>query len=178
MCRFLLSFALASGLVFAGDPSGVPNFHQVDEHLYRGAQPTADGFENLAKLGIKTVIDLREPGYRAETEGKIVTAAGMHYIHIPMNGYHAPSGDQINSLLTLLSRDPGPVFVHCRRGADRTGTVVACYRIACQNWTNDKALAEAIKYGMSWTEWSMQNFVRHFSVNPVSDTHSIAAAQQ
>jgi uncharacterized protein (TIGR01244 family) len=151
--------------MFATDISGVPNFHQVDEHLYRGAQPTGEGFQNLAKLGVRTVIDLREPGDRVAVEEKAVTAAGMHYIHMPLNGYHAPSSDEITELLTMLNKESGPIFIHCRRGADRTGTVVACYRIACQNWTNDKALAEAKEYGMSWTEISMQNFVRHFAAS-------------
>lgn len=163
MLRLFLAFALASSCVAAAEVNGVPNFHQVDDHLYRGAQPTAEGFQNLAKLGVKTVIDLREPSDRSQTEEKTVTAAGMHYIHVPMNGYHSPSNDQITKLLALLNEEPGPVFIHCKRGADRTGTVVACYRIARQKWPNDKALAEAKQYGMSWTEFSMQDFVRHFA---------------
>jgi uncharacterized protein (TIGR01244 family) len=179
MSKILLTFVLAAGWTFAADPIGVPNFHQVDEHLYRGAQPSAEGFRNLARLGIKTVIDLREPGDRAHTEEKIVTADGMRYIHLPLNGYHAPSEDQITQLLGLLNnRDGGPVFIHCRRGADRTGTVVACYRISRQNWTNDKALAEARQYGMSWTEWSMQDFVRHFTAVAGSQTQTTTWAVQ
>ena len=162
MLRLFLTFTLACGWALAADISGVPNFHQVDDHLYRGAQPTTEGFQNLAKLGIKTVIDLREPGDRVAAEEKTVTAAGMHYIHMPLNGYHAPSSEQVTELLTMLGKEAGPIFIHCRRGADRTGTVVACYRIAIQNWSNDKALTEAKQYGMSWTEVSMQNFVRHF----------------
>jgi uncharacterized protein (TIGR01244 family) len=163
MQRLFLIFLLASGWALAADVSGVPNFHQVDDHLYRGAQPTAEGFRNLASFGVKTVIDLREPGDRARNdEERMVTAAGMQYIHLGLNGYHAPSSGQIADLLATIARQSGPVFIHCRRGADRTGTVVACYRIAHQNWTNEKALAEAKQYGMSWTEFSMQDFVKHF----------------
>jgi uncharacterized protein (TIGR01244 family) len=156
-------FLLASGWALAANVSGVPNFHQVDDHLYRGAQPTAEGFRSLAGLGVKTVIDLRAPGDRGrDEEEQIVNQAGMHYIHLGLNGYHAPSSGQIAELLAAIERESGPVFIHCRRGADRTGTVVACYRIAHQNWTNEKALAEAKQYGMSWTEFSMQDFVKHF----------------
>jgi uncharacterized protein (TIGR01244 family) len=163
MQRIILAFILASGCAFAGDIAGVPNFHQVDDHLYRGAQPSAEGFQNLARLGIKTVIDLRQPGDRGrEEEQKNVVAAGMQYIHLGLNGYHAPTPGEIAELLTAIDNETGPVFIHCRRGADRTGTVVACYRIARENWPNDKALAEAKQYGMSWTEFSMQDFVRHF----------------
>jgi hypothetical protein len=50
----IIPFALA-----AAQPVGVPNFHQVSERIYRGAQPTTEGFQELAKMGIKTVVDLR-----------------------------------------------------------------------------------------------------------------------
>jgi tyrosine-protein phosphatase SIW14 len=182
MLRVFLAFALASGYAVAADTlPGVPNFHQVDDHLYRGAQPSNEGFQNLAKLGIKTVIDLREPGDRAVSEEQTVTADGMRYIHIALNGYHAPSDADVTKLLGILSHDSGLVFIHCRRGADRTGTVIACYRIARENWPNDKALAEAKQYGMSWTEVSMQDYVRHFappltSASIESPTLSAAAA--
>jgi protein-tyrosine phosphatase len=99
----------------------------------------------------------------------------MRYIHMPLNGYHAPSDDQITKLLATVDHEPGPVFIHCKRGADRTGTVVACYRISRQNWSNDKALAEAKQYGMSWTEVSMQNFVRSFMAHGMAAFSSIPA---
>jgi hypothetical protein len=66
--------------------SGVDNFQRVDDHVYRGAQPTPEGFANLSKLGIQTVIDLREPGDRSSTERKWVTDAGMRYVSVPMYG--------------------------------------------------------------------------------------------
>jgi tyrosine-protein phosphatase SIW14 len=162
MGKLVFIFALATGWACAADLAGVPNFHQVDDHLYRGAQPSAEGFKNLAKIGIKTVIDLRESGEHEFNEQAIVTAAGMHYIHLGMNGSHAPSPSQIADLLATIDRESGPIFIHCRRGADRTGTVVACYRIARQNWPNAKALDEARQDGMSWTEFSMQTFIIHF----------------
>jgi tyrosine-protein phosphatase SIW14 len=52
--------------------------------------------------------------------------------------------------------------VHCRRGADRTGTVIACYRITHDGWSNRKALQEATSYGMSWIEFGMQRYVLAF----------------
>jgi protein tyrosine/serine phosphatase len=62
------------------------------------------------------------------------------------------------------------VFVHCRRGVDRTGTIVACYRIAHDHWENRKALAEAEANGMSWTEIAMKYYVLGYKANsePVS----------
>ena len=76
----LLTAAISSALFAATTVDGVGNFQRVDDHVYRGAQPTPEGFSNLNKLGIKLVIDLREPGDRSAYENKIVTSAGMKYI--------------------------------------------------------------------------------------------------
>src|SRR4051794_10704600 len=93
-----LALAVLSTQLFAAnaDPAGVPNFHQVNEHLYRGAQPSDDGFKNLAKLGVKTVIDLRLPvEHSTDAEERAVKAAGMRYINIPMQGVVSPSEQSI-----------------------------------------------------------------------------------
>jgi tyrosine-protein phosphatase SIW14 len=147
----------------AGDPAGVPNFHAVDDHVYRGAQPTVDGFAGLSKLGVKTVIDLRRGNEHAKSEQGIVEHAGMRYVHVPLSGHYAPSNQEIAKLLGLLDDSEGwPVFVHCKRGADRTGTVIACYRIRHDHWANEKALEEAKLHGMSWTELAMQWYILRF----------------
>ncbi|HWE52976.1 MAG TPA: tyrosine-protein phosphatase [Bryobacteraceae bacterium] len=182
MLKIFLAVALASGCAMAADTvpqefRGVPNFHQVDDHVYRGAQPSKEGFENLAKIGIKVVIDLREPGDRSRQEEDTVTADGMRYIHVALNGYHAPSDEQIAQLLDLLSKNAGLVFIHCRRGADRTGTVIACYRIARENWPNEQALEEAKRFGMSWTEVSMKDYVRHFAAPLMTASNGTAPSE-
>jgi protein tyrosine/serine phosphatase len=166
--RRLLPGFLALSLSLAGlqaasipDLPGVPNFHQVDEHVYRGAQPHGQGFTGLAKLGIKTVIDLR--GERSEESS--VQRAGMRYVRLPWSGYKAPADSQITAVLSVLNDDSAwPVFVHCRRGADRTGTAIACYRIEHDHWTNQQALQEAKTFGMSSMEAAMQHFILGFQV--------------
>jgi len=54
------------------------------------------------------------------------------------------------------------VFVHCKRGADRTGTIIGCYRIAHEGWTADRALSEAKQYGMSWLERGMREYISDY----------------
>lgn len=161
--KFVLTLLAAGGLVFAGSGTpAIPNFHQVDEHLFRGAQPAAGDFQSLAAMGIKTVLDLREEGHSAAEE-KLVEAAGMRYVSLPMSGLTAPSDEQISRALAILEDSAsGPVFVHCRRGADRTGTVIACYRIEHDGWKNRQALEEARAFGMSWMERGMRSYVLHY----------------
>ncbi len=168
----ILVFVLALGAAgWAADLSGVGNFHQINDHLYRGAQPTPEGFQRLAALGVKTVIDLHDTGSRAEAEKRMVEADGMRYINIPFAGLGAPSDRQVSKVLSIFNDSAaGPVFVHCRRGADRTGTVVACYRVSYDHWKNQAALAEAKQDGMAWFEKAMQRYVlRYRSSSAVAD---------
>jgi len=175
----LLVFYLSlAGLQAAPEPDlpGVPNFHEVNEHVYRGAQPHGQGFPGLARLGIKTVIDLRGEN----SESKAVQQAGMRYIRMPWSGYKAPGDAQIAQVLSLLNdNSTWPVFVHCRRGADRTGTAIACYRIAHDHWTNQQALDEARRFGMSSMEVAMQHFILRFApaalaLTPVGSAPALA----
>jgi len=161
--KYVLTLLAAGGLVFAGsDTQAIPNFHQVAEHLFRGAQPAASEFQSLARMGIKTVLDLREEGHSV-TEEKLVEAAGMRYISLPMSGVLPPTDQQIARALAVMEDSAnGPIFVHCGRGADRTGTVIACYRIAHDGWQNRQALDEARTFGMSRLERGMRSYVLHY----------------
>jgi len=131
--------------------------------VYRGAQPTEEGFRNLAKLGIKTVVDLRETDARSMAEEKTVTAAGMQYINVPMTGLTPPTREELARILPLLQdSSAGPVFVHCKRGADRTGAVIAVYRIEHDQWENGRALSEAKALGMGTFQLPRQSYIRAY----------------
>ena len=139
---------------------GIANFYQVDEHVYRGAQPTAEGLNYLATLGVKTVLDLREFDERAAGEQQAVTALGMQYVNVPMTGLTPPTDAEITRILTLL--EAGTVFVHCKRGADRTGAVIAAYRIDHDRWDNSRALKEAMARGMGFFQFPRQSYILRF----------------
>ena len=159
--RAALTFTLPA---FAGDlPAvGVPNFHRVNEHVFRGGQPSAEAWPSLANLGVKTVIDLRRTDeHSTAEESRAVEAAGMRYVNVPMKGVVAPSNEQIGKVLDLLNSDE-PVFVHCRRGSDRTGAVIACYRIQHDGWRSKQALNEAKSFGLSWTQMGLKSYVNAF----------------
>jgi protein tyrosine/serine phosphatase len=144
--------------------SHVRNFGEVNDHIYRGGEPSAVGLQELAAQGIKLVIDLREAGEAADFEKGQVQKLGMKYVNLPLRPFSAPTADQMQRALSMLFHNNSQaIFVHCRRGKDRTGTVVACYRIQHDGWTNRKALEEANSYGMSSLERAMRSYIAHFS---------------
>jgi protein-tyrosine phosphatase len=112
---------------------------------------------------VKTVIDLRGASEGRRNEESVVTAAGMKYINIPMTGLTPPSEAETTKILGMLEDSTtGPVFIHCQRGADRTGAVIASYRIDHDGWDNARALKEAMANGMSFFQIPRQSFIRNF----------------
>lgn len=164
LCTVSLAALALTARAEAGDlkAPGVPNFHQVNGHVFRGAQPSKEGWASLRKLGVHTVIDLRRSEeHSTEAERKAVEAAGMQYVNVPMNGFDIPRPDQIAAALSHIG-ETDTVFVHCRQGRDRTGTIVAAYRIAHDRWDCPKALNEASSCGMHWYEFGMRRFLRSY----------------
>lgn len=163
--------------VFAASIPGIRNFDQVDQNVYRGGQPTADGFRNLAQLGVKTIIDLRASGAHSKMEQKIVTSSGMTYINIPMSGLTPPTVAEITKLLDVLEHpSAGPAFVHCLHGADRTGAVIAAYHVDHDHWDNAHALQDAKAHSMSPFQLPRQNFIREFQARTTPPANQIASS--
>ena len=123
----------------------IKNFGQMDERFYRGAQPGEEDFKDLAALGIKTVIDLRDNP--TSYEKRDVEALSMRYVNIPMSDSSYPKEDQINAFLKLID-DPstGKFFVHCAGGRHRTGVIGAVYRFNVNHWNYDQVYAEMVDY--------------------------------
>ena len=123
----------------------IKNFGQMDERFYRGAQPNEGDYKDLATLGIKTVIDLRDDP--ASYERRDVEALGMHYVNIPMSDKDYPSNDQADQFLKLVNDTAtGKFFVHCAGGRHRTGVMGAVYRFTHDQWDFDKVYAEMKDY--------------------------------
>lgn len=159
---------LLAAPLFAQDAN--PRVYRVDDNVYRGKQPSKQDIPKLAGMGIRTVLDLRERFEHKAWERGAVEAAGMQYVRIGLPGTLEPTEHEIDRILAVLE-DPtrGPVFIHCRRGADRTGLVIACYRIAHDHWTNAQALTEAREQGLSRFEILMRRYIEHFTPAPSAE---------
>lgn len=140
------------------DLPGLPNFAKVSDALYRGAQPTPEGFARLKRMGIKTVVNLR--GFTSDTDE--MRGAGLRYTHIYSKAWN-PRDRNIARFLKIVS-DPAnrPVFVHCRHGADRTGAAVAAYRIVEQGWEITEAADEMHNFGFHTAWWQITRYLKRF----------------
>ncbi|MFN2509914.1 MAG: tyrosine-protein phosphatase [Pyrinomonadaceae bacterium] len=141
----------------------LPNFHKVNDMVYRGAQPKNGGWELLKQLGIKTVINLRNDDDRAKREEAGARLAGLQYFNFPFERRGRPQSKKMEQVLSIIN-DPAnqPVFVHCRHGADRTGVVIAVYRITHDRWTGAQAKREAKRYGLKLWQLRMKDYILDF----------------
>jgi protein tyrosine/serine phosphatase len=145
--------------------AGVPNSGKINDRLYRGAQPRDSGLLELKKLGITTIVNLRdEDPSKISWEEKRSESLGIRFVHIAVNEWSAPTNEQVAQFLSLFRDHPQEkVFVHCHYGEDRTGVFVASYRMAFEKLPPDQALKEMHYFGYNglWHP-SMTAFVRDF----------------
>lgn len=170
-----LAPALAALVLMAGCASspagalaadGVHNYDVVDARLRRGGQPTAAGVATLAGAGVVTIIDLR-PRWEAPAPFDAERAAAATHVarfeSIPLSNWFAPHERDVERILAIVGEaDAQPVFVHCHRGADRTGTIVAIYRIMHDCASVDDVIRDARAHGMAWWQWPMRRFIRRW----------------
>lgn len=145
----LLLHGCATTALRGQQANDLPAFRQVDEGFYRGGQPSRAGLDQLHRMGIKTVISLRQPSRAMDEERRLVEQFGMRWVNTPMWFWWRPSDKQVHQLLAIVS-DPAqrPVFIHCRQGWNRVGIMTAIYRIARQGWEPRRAYAEARHLGL------------------------------
>ncbi|UCG57389.1 MAG: tyrosine-protein phosphatase [Phycisphaerales bacterium] len=137
---------------------GLPNLHKVSEDLYRGAQPTAEGMQQLKNLGVKTIINLRS----LHSDRDEIGETKLRYVHIRMTPLGAEDEDVIRFLRVIADANSTPAFVHCQRGADRTGLMCAIYRIVVQDWSKADAIEEMTNGGFGFYE-GWENLIEYIN---------------
>jgi protein tyrosine/serine phosphatase len=137
------------------DPAG--NFLQVSPGIYRGGRPDQPGIDALVKLGVKTIIDLEDDDEAIAAERGWAEQAGITFLSQPMNGLDSPDDHEVDETLARISADQ-PVFVHCMQGHDRTGLIIALYRVFYQGWTPQAAHDEMMADGFNSILLAMNHY--------------------
>jgi len=161
-----------AGVVGDGGPAvaeetiaGVPGFARVSEVLCRGAQPTREGFVHLSEMGVKTVVNLRS----IHSDRELLRGLGLNYIHISFKPWHMEDEDVLEFLSVVT--DPGfqPVFVHCAEGVDRTGCMVAVYRMCVDGWDVEEAIEEMHRFGFHEVWVGIERYLRGFDAEAMRE---------
>ncbi len=121
------------------------NFYQVSDGLYRASQPDACMMRLYEEQGIKTVINLRA----FHSDADKVEGTSLKLVEVPVLTWDL-SMDEVVTVLQAVRDAEKPVLVHCQHGADRTGMMVAMYRIVEQGWSKERAIAEMREGGFGF----------------------------
>lgn len=127
---------------------GVINFARLDGALWRGAQPSAEGFRALEKAGVRTVVSFRHD----HDDLPMMKGTKLRYLRIPSRAWHANEQNLLAFLKVMEDPANWPVFIHCAQGRDRTGYNAAAYRRVVQGWELETVLKEmeAFRFNKVW----------------------------
>ncbi len=150
--------------------SGVENFAKVSPALWRGAQPTAEGFRNLEAAGVKTVVNLRG----RHDDLPLLRGTKLQYVRVAARAWDPEEAELAAVLKVLTNRDNWPVFVHCAEGRDRTGYVVAAYRMLIDGWSADDAIREMYDFRFNTIWFRNPGFLRRLNIDKMRGLVALA----
>lgn len=143
----LYIFSLNTGFT-AKKEKEIHNFHQVDHNLFRSGQPRKSGMKFAEARGIKTVINLRQ----IKDDKSAIKGTDLKQIRVPLKAKEL-TYDDIVVVLSAIEKAEKPVLIHCLRGSDRTGCMVAAYQMV-NGMDKQKAIDEFMQpeygYKESW----------------------------
>ncbi|MHC4780885.1 MAG: fused DSP-PTPase phosphatase/NAD kinase-like protein [Planctomycetota bacterium] len=140
------------------DIPGLPNYARISPVLSRSGQPDAEGFQWLVERGVRTVVNLR--GFHSDRDE--MKGLGLRYAHIRFHTWHAEDEDIVKFLQVVKDPENQPVHVHCLHGSDRTGTVVAVYRMIEQGWLFEDAASELPRFGFHAVWANLKRYLKRY----------------
>ena len=150
----------------------LPNMQRVNESLYRGGHPTREGFARLHEMGIRTVVNVRGGDIDQNAMGDL----SFDYHQRPMSPWSPRDEDVIWFLRLATDQTLAPMFLHCQHGADRSGYLVAMYRVVIEGWDRQRAIAEMTADGMGFHDiyWGLIDYVREADVEALRKAIGLA----
>ncbi|MGE0082108.1 MAG: dual specificity protein phosphatase family protein [Thiohalomonadaceae bacterium] len=149
--------------------------------VYRsGVIPPDRIADYIERYGIRTVIDLRDPGgerdalhpekvkeIQAEAEA-IAKLPGVRHVNIPSR--QVPTPETLAHFFEVLDHEENyPVLIHCHHGTGRAQIYSAIYRIEYEGWSNEaargatRAVVEFLGYRSSFADGKPKgDFLMHY----------------
>ena len=146
--------------------TSLENLYRVSDELYRSEQPDKKEFTELSGLGIKSSLNLRT----TETDDELIGKCAIKPFLVPMDA-GSFTDKEIIAALKVIKSAPKPILVHCRHGSDRTGVVVAMYRIVFQGWTREEALNELLNggYGFHTNYRNIPEYIKTVNIEAIKN---------
>ena len=149
----------------------VANFWRVEPDLYRSARPESAGFLELEKMGVKAVLDVESPADETAAKG-----TSLKLYHVPMNAFGLRDESVLEAMRILSDPANRPIVIHCQHGADRTGAMMALYRVVVQGWTKEDAIREMNAGGYHHSSWfsNLDRYVANADIDGLRKALKIA----
>jgi protein tyrosine/serine phosphatase len=152
---------------------GLGNLFQVSPELYRSKQPSPKALQNIVAgkafveggAPVHTIVELLAT---RDVDGAVLgDSSAVHHEWLKFNPFHPVDADVLKFLQIVTTKSQQPVLVHCAQGSDRTGMMVAIYRIVVQGWSKDDALKEMVDggYGFHVVFQDLVRYVRDLDVD-------------
>ncbi|MFI5165869.1 MAG: tyrosine-protein phosphatase [Thermoanaerobaculales bacterium] len=152
--------------------SPIHNFCVVTQDvLWRGGRSDKNGDAWLIQKGVRTIVNLelifddkRALGQATVDDARNYKVGYFRIRDSELLRLLAPSvvDDHVAHFLAILSQQPKPVYVHCRYGENRTGVMVAAFRLIIEGASDDAAIEELKRYHGLWSRVD-EGYIRSLS---------------
>ena len=145
------AIAVAAQQVTKEEVPGIRNLSRLETTVACAGATEVDAIPNVKKMGFVSMINLRqasEPGANVPQAEAAAKAAGLKYIHIPMDAA-APDPAVADRFLDAI-KQPGnqPAYIHCA-SANRAAAMWFIKRVQIDRWEADRAMKEAEALGLA-----------------------------
>lgn len=139
------------------DPTA--NFSQVSSGIFRGARPDQAAVTQLSQMGVHSILNLEDDTQAVADEKTWTDALKMTQYSFPMTGTSSPDNAEVSQALSVLADSKQyPIFVHCMKGQDRTGVVIALHRVFNEGWSANDASQEMLDHGFNTTLVALHDY--------------------
>ncbi len=123
---------------------------KVSDGVFRGPHPEEADLRELSGMGIGTVLSLEDNPSVVEEEERACRSLNINFVNIPLSEIASPSPSALKQAVNVIQQyRNGGIYVHCRRGVDRTGYVIASFRMLVENRKLAAAYKECCDHGHS-----------------------------